>query len=125
MTKLADYQNRYKYIRFKREDGILEMTIHRDGNKPAQWETCEGGIHAQMGEAFYDVAHDVENKIVILTGAGDAFLDTFDPAGVPPALTTVYWDRIYKEGKDLIHNMLDIEVPMIAAVNGNVWIHSE
>jgi enoyl-CoA hydratase/carnithine racemase len=40
----------------------------------------------------------------------------------PPALT---WDRIYWEGKQLLMNMLNIEVPMISAINGPVMRHSE
>lgn len=33
--------------------------------------------------------------------------------------------RIFKEGKDLLHNLLDIEVPVVAAVNGPAWVHAE
>jgi enoyl-CoA hydratase/carnithine racemase len=124
MTKLANYENRFKHVRFRREDGIIQMQIHKNGAS-AQWEATEGGIHQELGDAFWEVAHDSENRVVILTGAGDAFLEEADPIGVPPALTAGYWDRIYKEGKDLIHNMLDIEVPVISAVNGNAFIHSE
>ena len=35
------------------------------------------------------------------------------------------WDRTYWEGKHLLMNLLDIEVPMIAAVNGPALRHSE
>jgi enoyl-CoA hydratase/carnithine racemase len=35
------------------------------------------------------------------------------------------WDRIYWDAKQLLMNLLDIEVPMIAAVNGPVNIHAE
>jgi enoyl-CoA hydratase/carnithine racemase len=65
--------------------------------------------------------------VVIFTGTGDVFLQDFDFSGMtgPIALTPAFWDRIYKEGKDLIHNLLEIEVPVIGAVNGNAFIHSE
>jgi enoyl-CoA hydratase/carnithine racemase len=35
------------------------------------------------------------------------------------------WDKIFWDGRKLIMNMLDIEVPMIAAINGPTTIHSE
>src|ERR1700755_1070856 len=42
--------------------------------------------------------------------------DFFSPQG---------YDKIYREGKKVLMNILDIEVPLIAAVNGPVRLHSE
>jgi enoyl-CoA hydratase/carnithine racemase len=125
MTRLADYENSFEYVRFRREDGVLEMAIHRDGGT-ALWDFDDVGIHNELGHAFYAVRQDRENKVVIFTGSGKAFLQEFDWKGdTEPVITPAYWDRIYKEGKDLINNLLDIEVPVIGAVNGNAYIHSE
>jgi enoyl-CoA hydratase/carnithine racemase len=124
MSKLADYQNSYKRIRFRREDGILEMAIHKDGGS-ATWDSLEGGLHEALGEAFWHVAHDTENKVVILTGLGDTFLTGTDPENTPTEINPMVWDRIYREGKDLLMRMLDIEVPVISAINGDAFIHSE
>ncbi|PNP73355.1 hypothetical protein FNYG_13253 [Fusarium nygamai] len=122
---LQDYKDKFKHVSFKREDGILQLTIHYQGGE-AVWTPAEGGLHTELGHAFYAVAHDPENKVVILTGTGDAFLTRMDTAGVGPEMaTTHFWHRIYQEGKDLLQNLLEIEVPMIAAVNGPVHIHSE
>jgi enoyl-CoA hydratase/carnithine racemase len=62
--------------------------------------------------------------VVIITGTGDTFLTEFDPdMGEAPSAS--YWDRIYKEGKDLLQNLLEIECPVIGAVNGPAFIHAE
>ncbi len=85
----------------------------------------EGGIHEELGEAFYQIAHDNDNQVgAIFTGTGDTFLQDFDFSGFtgPVALTPSFWNQIYKEGKDLIHNLLEIEVPVIGAVNGNAFM---
>jgi enoyl-CoA hydratase/carnithine racemase len=37
----------------------------------------------------------------------------------------VGFDKFYREGKKVLMNILDIEVPMIAALNGPVRLHSE
>jgi enoyl-CoA hydratase/carnithine racemase len=126
VTRLADYQDRFKYIRLRREDGVLEMTIHRDGGS-ALWDFGATGIHRELGDAFYAVGQDLETRVVILTGAGDVFLkdlDYGDPKDAEP-MSAEFWDRIYREGKALLHNLLDIEVPVISAVNGDAFVHSE
>jgi enoyl-CoA hydratase/carnithine racemase len=125
VTQLADYQHRFKYIRFHREDGILEMTIHRDGGS-ALWDFGPTGIHRELGDAFHMIGRDPENKVIIFTGAGDVFITDFD-WGDPNEVTggPLFWDRIFKEGRDLLHHLLDIDVLMIAAVNGDAFIHSE
>lgn len=123
--QLSDYQNKYQGINFAREDGILEMTLHTRGG-PAKWGASLDCLHAELGDAFLDVSRDPENKIVILTGTGDSFIDGFDPAfnHHEPSLAEM-WPRIYEEGVGLLQNLLAIPVPMIAAVNGPALIHAE
>jgi enoyl-CoA hydratase/carnithine racemase len=124
--RLEDYQHRFDYVRLRREDGVLEMTLHRNGG-PALWDFGATGIHRQLGDLFYAVSQDTENRAVILTGSGDVFLtgiDPGDPADAEPP-GAAFWDRIYREGRALLHNLLQIEAPVIAAVNGDAFIHAE
>jgi enoyl-CoA hydratase/carnithine racemase len=39
--------------------------------------------------------------------------------------TAQFWDRMLKEGKDQILNILDVDVPVVAALKGNAFIHAE
>ena len=71
MTEFKDYAEKYSHIRMERRDGILEITFHSDG-KTLVWG---GGPHGQFGPAFHDIAQDRENKLVIMTGTGDAFIE--------------------------------------------------
>lgn len=121
MTKLEDYAERYQTIRFARRDGILQMTFHTDGG-PLQWGLRP---HEEFPRAFRDVGSDPENRVVIMTGTGDAFSG---PRPGPDAQLRARprdWDRIYWEGKHLLQALLDIEVPMISAINGPALRHSE
>ncbi|MGT2488151.1 hypothetical protein ACU4GA_23865 [Methylobacterium oryzae CBMB20] len=61
---------------------------------------------------------------MILTGAGDAFMDAISPEGFD-FFTPQGYDKILREGRKVLGNILDIEVPMIAALNGPVLLHSE
>jgi enoyl-CoA hydratase/carnithine racemase len=52
--------------------------------------------------------------VVILTGSGDAFMDSIDPEGFDFFTPTGY-DKIFREGRKVLSNILDIEAPMITA----------
>ena len=61
---------------------------------------------------------------MILTGSGDAFMETISPEGFD-FFTPQGYDKIYREGRKVLMNILDIEVPLITALNGPVRLHSE
>lgn len=123
--QLSDYAEKYHCIRFAREDGVLEITMHARGG-PAKWGTSLKSLHAELGDAFLDVARDSENKVVILTGTGDSFIAEMDREENFPEPTLGHmWRRIHEEGLSLLGNLLAIPVPMIAAVNGPALIHAE
>jgi enoyl-CoA hydratase/carnithine racemase len=126
MTEFSDYVGKYHGIRFARSDsGVLEMTLHTRGG-PALWGTSLKSLHAELGQAFFDVGRDPANKLVILTGTGDSFIAAADPDERfhEPGLAAM-WPRIHEEGLALLQNLLAIPVPMIAAVNGAALIHAE
>src|SRR5438552_3022272 len=80
---------------------------------------------AQMMEAFADIAQDTENRVLILTGAGDEFNG---PKGSPetfPKATARGWESAHWVTRGLLKNVLEIECPVIAALNGPVWRHCE
>jgi enoyl-CoA hydratase/carnithine racemase len=65
-----------------------------------------------------------------MTGTGDAFIEEISSETLGDRLpntkiTPTIWDHIYSNAKHLLMNLLDIEVPVIAAVNGPVNIHAE
>ena len=122
MSNFEEYRNNYKFIRMERNDGVLEATFHTNGGT-LQWGQ---GPYLEFPRVFADIGNDRENKVVIFTGAGDAFSG---PPGTPnnhrPQKTPAGWYNEYWGGKRLISNLLDIEVPTIAAINGPAMRHSE
>ncbi|MBB5498662.1 enoyl-CoA hydratase/isomerase family protein [Paraburkholderia sp. MM5384-R2] len=124
MSHLSDYQNRYRNIRFERRGGVLQMSVHTD-NGPMKWGADAGAVHEQLGHAFHDVGTDPENKVVIFTGTGDAFCVERNMNEYNEGFSADYWYRITREGRDMLMNLLDIDVPVISAVNGPALIHSE
>ena len=121
MATLNEYANKYESIKMERRDGILQMTFHTNGGS-LQWG---GGPHREFPQAYADVGSDPENRVVIMTGSGNEFSGPQGTAAGTPKRTPREWDRTYWEGKQLLTNLLNIEVPMISAVNGPALRHSE
>jgi enoyl-CoA hydratase/carnithine racemase len=121
MAAFEQYVNKYENVRMERRDGILQITLHTNGGT-LQWGAAP---HRELPQVFADIGSDSENKVIIMTGAGDAFTG---PRGTPETRvrrTPAQWDATYWEGKHLLMNLLDIEVPMISAINGPALRHSE
>lgn len=125
MSAFEEYSKKYSMIRMRREEGILEMQFHTDGG-PLRWSLIP---HGELERAFLDVGRDRGNEVIILTGTGAEFSGPAVPPGghnhAREPVTGATWDPIYWEGKHLLTNLLDIEVPMIAAVNGPAVRHAE
>lgn len=122
--QFSDYSDKYPSIDFARENGVLEVTFHTKGESP-KWGTTPNSLHAQMPNAFLDIARDPDNKVVILTSAGDSFITTFDMDDMSQEGQAAMWPRIYEEGVGLLNNLLAIPVPVIGAVKGPALIHAE
>src|SRR5205823_11708331 len=67
---------------------------------------------------------DPANRVVILTGTGGEFIRRIDESWLG-AMNPAKWDKIYRHGRLLLQNLLDIEAPMIAAVDGKAIVHAE
>jgi enoyl-CoA hydratase/carnithine racemase len=114
------YREKYENLRMRREDGILEVALHTRGGPLV----FNGHVHEALVRAFRDIGDDPENHVVILTGTGNEFCAQISPEGFDFFTPTGY-DKIRREGTKVLENILDIEVPMIAAVNGPLTAHSE
>ncbi|MDO8941901.1 MAG: enoyl-CoA hydratase/isomerase family protein [Desulfobacterales bacterium] len=110
----------------ERRNGILQMTLHDQG-KSFRW--C---LEAQreLVQAFKDVGADRGNRLIILTGTGEVFSgprsngeSVYAASGV--GHTPMDQDKTHWHAKRLMTHLLDIEVPIIAAVNGPATRHCE
>ena len=60
-----------------------------------------------------------------MTGTGDSFTGPQGTAAGTPKRSPREWDQTYWEGKRILTSLLDVEVPMISAINGPALRHSE
>jgi enoyl-CoA hydratase/carnithine racemase len=121
MVKFDTYREAFPNARLSRKpNGVLEVALHTDGGKLV----FNGHTHEQFVHLFHVIGEDHANRVVILTGSGDAFMDAISPEGFD-FFSPQGYDKILREGRKVLSNILDIEVPMISALNGPVLLHSE
>jgi 6-oxocamphor hydrolase len=127
-TYLDDYAERWReYFVFRRENGVLEMRMHTN-NGPAKWDL---ELHKAFIPVLADVHHDPENECLILTGTGDSFLAQFDEdSWTRNDFRTEFehrhgYDVFYLDQTKEPFGLLNLEIPVISAVNGPLFIHAE
>lgn len=121
MAKFDTYRDAFANARLTRKpNGVLEVALHTNGGKLV----FDGHTHEQFVDLFHAIGEDRDNRVVILTGTGNAFMNAISPDGFD-FFTPQGFDKILREGRKVLSNILDIEVPMISALNGPVLLHSE
>ena len=108
---MADY-SRYRYVKVVKEDKIATVTL----NRPEARNAIVDEMHLELEDLFGQLAGERDVNVVILTGAGRVFcaggdirqmkMDPFNPIFVSGA-------------RRLIHNILEVEQPIIAELNGD------
>ncbi|MCW2801676.1 MAG: camK [Aeromicrobium sp.] len=121
MASFDTYQNKYNWAALERNDGILEIRLHTNGESFV-WDEEP---HDELASLFRDVGDDRGNRVVILTGTGDDFCNTIQPGSFSDVGRATTWEKIHFEGRRQISALLDIEAPVIAAINGPSRIHGE
>lgn len=117
-----DYFNAYHHVKLTRDDrGLLIVQLHTNGGPCLM--TAQ--THTEFVEAFYRVSQDRANKIVILTGAGADFITDVDWSSWANPGDPGVWSQIHDEGTQVLENIANIRVPVIAAIEGRAHVHSD
>jgi enoyl-CoA hydratase/carnithine racemase len=111
--------------------GNLKLTRDAKGILVAQFHNQGGPFimtaqaHTEFVDAFYRIAQDRANKIVILTGAGGEFITDVDWSSFGDASDPGVWSQVHDEGVQVLENITNIRVPVLAAVEGRAHVHSD
>jgi enoyl-CoA hydratase len=116
---MPDY-SRYEFIKVEKAERVATVTL----NRPDRLNAVNPGLHHELMTIWNDLAEDREVNAIILTGAGRAFCAGGDVKGMasgtlasPSGGTS---ERITAaEGRRIVQNMLDVEQPIIGAINGD------
>ncbi|GBD14809.1 putative enoyl-CoA hydratase echA8 [bacterium HR25] len=114
---MVDY-SRYQFLKVEKDGNVAIVTL----NRPEVLNAIHAALHRELEDVFVDLNEDREVGAIVLTGAGRAF----SAGGDARAMSDRTLDEALGGGaslplgraRRLILNMLEVEQPMIAAVNG-------
>lgn len=111
-----DY-NRYRTLLIEKDaDGVAAVTL----NRPEKRNAVNREMHQELENVFVDLSNDDEVRAVLLTGAGSAFCAGGDVEGMKTGEFRPTGPAApFREVRRLIMNLLEVEQPIVAAVNGD------
>ena len=116
----------YEFLNVAVADRIATITI----NRPDRLNAVHNALHHELEQIWLDVRADQDVNAIILTGAGRAFCAGGDVKGMAEgSLSGAAAPKKGKgrgrgpiaasNGRRVIENMLDVEQPIIGAINGD------
>ncbi len=118
----ADYFTAYRNLKLSRDDkGVLVAKFQSNAGPFIM--TAQS--HTEFVDAFYRIGQDRANKIVILTGAGGEFITDVDWASFGDVTDPGVWSQVHDEGVQVLENIANIRVPVVAAIEGRAHVHSD
>jgi enoyl-CoA hydratase/carnithine racemase len=106
-------QEDYEAIQIEKTDGVAILTL----NRPERLNAVNGAMHSELSTIFLALQRDPDVRAAVLTGAGRAFCAGGDfSAGADMRTKTGL--TIIQEARRIVDGILDLEKPLVAAING-------
>ncbi len=106
----------YQHLKFeRRKNGVLLVTI----NRPDVLNATNDRLHWELTQIWLTIGADPETRVTVVTGAGRAFsaggdLEMVEANAKDPRRLA----RVVQEASDLVYNMINLDKPVISAING-------
>jgi enoyl-CoA hydratase len=104
----------FECIRIETDAGVSVVTL----NRPDRGNAVNDVLHSELSTVFTHLRADEPTRVVVLTGAGDEFCRGGD-TNPERAYQTQTGLTPIQEARAIVESILDLEKPLIAAVNGN------
>ena len=114
MTAVLD-ETAFTALRFERVGLVLRVIID---NPASELNTVDARLHHELTKLFAGLRDEREARAVLLTGRGRAFSAGGDFDWFPELRDPQRLDALRHDAKQLIWDLLDVELPIVAAVNG-------
>jgi enoyl-CoA hydratase len=114
MTEIAvDGYAGYETLAFERSrNGVLVIRM----NRPEVLNAMTFRMHTELARVWKDVAADARTNVAVLTGAGRGFSSGNDQK--QPTADYAQRLRTMNESREIVYSMLELEKPIVAAING-------
>jgi enoyl-CoA hydratase/carnithine racemase len=97
------------------EGDVLVATIDRQGS---ELNAVDGQLHADLASLFARLKRESTARAVVLTGSKRAFSAGGDYAWFPTLRSMEQLEALRRDAKQMIWDLLDVELPLVAALNG-------
>jgi enoyl-CoA hydratase len=111
---MDSYYKTLETIVVSKDNGVATLTL----NRPDSRNAVSPRMHTELAEIWPRVAADPEIDVIILTGAGKAFCAGGDVKALDAGAFKHRGSMTY-EARQLITGLLEVEQPIIAAINGD------
>jgi enoyl-CoA hydratase/carnithine racemase len=105
-------------VKVERREGVATITL----NRPDRLNAIDDEMHHTLEELFIEMDKDPDTRSVVITGSGRAFCaggDVKDMDKRQQGFASIQSHSPTRHGRHLLRNMLECEIPIIAAVNGD------
>jgi enoyl-CoA hydratase len=106
----------FRTLRLERDGDVLVVTIDRPGS---DLNAVNDELHEDFTRLFRELKLETETRAVLLTGSKKAFSAGGDFAWFPELQQPGRMDALRRDAKQLIWDLLDVEIPIVACVNGH------
>ncbi len=107
--------SRYTTIKVEVADKVATITL----NRPQVLNAINHTMHVELANVFREVTTDESVNAVVLTGAGRFFSSGGDIKEMEAAYSGRGTYLTLKEARELIYNLVNIEQPVVCALNGH------
>ncbi len=115
LTRGMVMQTPFNTLRYDVSDGIVDITL----NRPELLNRMDLEAHEEFQEALLHVHRDPLARVVLISGVGKHFSAGGDLAEVDRLRTdAVRRRRMFHDARDLAQSLISLEIPVIAAVQG-------
>jgi enoyl-CoA hydratase len=105
----------YTHLRWERDGDVLRVVIDHPSS---DLNVVDAAMHAQLRRMFAELRNETDARAVLLTGSGRAFSAGGDFKWFPTFQEPGVAEEVRREGKQIIWDLLDIEIPIVCAING-------
>lgn len=104
----------YETVEFSREGDVLHVRL---ANPDSELNVVDARAHAELARLFSELRDESEARVIVLRGSAKAWSAGGDFRWMRDQNPSTF-RSLRHEGKQIVWNALDIEVPIVAAVSG-------
>jgi enoyl-CoA hydratase len=105
----------YRTLHFERVGQVLRVTID---HPESDLNAVDGLLHEELARLFRDLKREETARAIVLTGRGPIFSAGGSFDWFPELEDLEALEHLRRDAKQLIWDLLDVEQPIVAALNG-------